>query len=933
MTHVAEPGQSISTHDLILISGSTEVPLILCNSRGDRDVLSWTREPLTTTSLKMYSGEQKYSDLTPPWTPVAQTDWSGGRGSKDFDNDSTMYFDGNNVNTLRPGEVILGPKATQISLTPPCTNTLKAGYFDTILAGTPTAATYYNTFRFTAATSITATSVTVSLFAYQEITDTGSLQVGLTRVDTGAPNATDLAATISTTTLTLADIPNRESTDYNFTLGAALGLTAETDYFLVFKFTSLDTTPAGYYVVFSANSTTALAANEEKYSWNGTDWTSGTQTYEPWFTIYGADKDCKWHYFEYKGALYAVGQNDDGATNKLYINGDQGVVETGGSATSVISSSGVKTWTANEAAGSKLCIIRGTGTNQPQWWRPITANDATGTTGAGKTVFTVSPAFDVVPADNDLFVITASDDWTEVAGFNTNYETGSSGIIPGVQDVLSVNGAVYFAMGVGAVITRMYAYNSGGTWTYNYSDFGTYTAGSVTEDATNAKFTFLKYGVDKDFKPVIWGATGGYPSTIYKATPVDYTAKAGSNEAALVWSSAINVGNLQERITGLEIYTSPYNGIDTLHIMKEHSIHYLYNDLPIEYSIREFRNTRDMRNGKAATVHGVYLYFSWHNTILRYYNGMLDRIGPDKAEVGFPTANRVGNCVALTGYPGMVIAAYDAGTSGVSTVIAYNQQGWCELYRGTLGKRIQNLYVQSIQGNTVDRLWISEGGSMTWIPLSIDPFNHPDSSYYFETTGELTTAWYYIGVQGVNKLFNSMRLVIDNVLADYEEIKCEYQTDDATDWTEIYGDMDTYVFDTFSEEIDLATTPSVSGKRIRFKFTLISHDGAETPRLVASVLEAITRIPTKYVTTFTARLVDDDTQRDNAPDSVRLAATKWTNLLAFQAQSTPVLTECGFAMLDNIYAFVDDVTPIALALEDAEGTRTKYIVRIRLIEV
>ena len=178
-----------------------------------------------------------------------------------------------------------------------------------------------------------------------------------------------------------------------------------------------------------------------------------------------------------------------------------------------------------------------------------------------------------------------------------------------------------------------------------------------------------------------------------------------------------------------------------------------------------------------------------------------------------------------------------------------------------------------------------------------------------------------------------MRLVIDNVLADYEEIKCEYQTDDATDWTEIYGDMDTYVFDTFSEEIDLATTPSVSGKRIRFKFTLISHDGAETPRLVASVLEAITRIPTKYVTTFTARLVDDDTQRDNAPDSVRLAATKWTNLLAFQAQSTPVLTECGFAMLDNIYAFVDDVTPIALALEDAEGTRTKYIVRVRLIEV
>jgi hypothetical protein len=917
MANISEPGQFISTHDLILTLGATEVPLILCDRQGKHNPLAFTRQPMNRGSLKMYSGTQKYADLEPPWTPVCQSDWSGGRGSKDFDNDQSMYFDGYNVNTCRPGEVILGPKATSVSLTPVCTNTIQSAYIMALTAPIPTSATYYEAYRFTAATTITAASVTVSFHGL--IVDTGSLQIALAAVDTGVPKAADLAATLSTTTFTLTSITGT-LTSYNFTLAAPLALTATTDYFLIFKFTSLDTTPTYLYTIFAQASTTALSADERKTSSNGSDWTSASITgkYEPYFIAYAADKNSKMHFFEYKGAQYAVGQNDDAATNKLYINGDQGVVETGSTVTSVIASSSVKTWTANEAAGCILKIVRGTGTNQPQWWRPITVNDATGTTGAGVTVFTVSPAFDVAPADNDTFAIVASDDWTEVVGFDTNYKTATSGIIPNVTDVLVANGAIYFAMGT-QVITRVYAYNSSGTWTYDYSDFGTYTAGSVAETGA---FTYLGYASDQA-GTYIWGASGSVPSTIAYATPVDFTATSPT-PAALSFSSAINVGNLYERITGIEVYGDYGN----LHVLKEGSLWQIVDKKPYRIDVREMGNTIDDRNGRAHTVHGKYLYFSWHGTLLRYIEGYLDTVGPDKAEVGTPTPDRAGHFSCLTGYKGLVLGSIDAGTTGVSSVLAYNGQGYCELYSGTLGSRIQNIYVQSIPGNTVDRLWISEGAKIVWIPLSTDPFNHPDTSYLFSASGYLISPWYYVGLQEVDKLFNAIKLVIENAGAATEWVTVSYQVDGDTSWTDLSND-----FDTFSEEKALSSVYDLDGKRIRFKYSLYSHDGAESPRIIASVLEAAVRVPTKYVTQVMCRLEDDDTTRAGAPDETRLAITKFNSLVTMQASAVPASVQCVHEMIDGKYAFVDDVSPVTLAVNDKEGKKNRYAVSLSLIEV
>lgn len=739
---------------------------------------------------------------------------------------------------------------------------------------------------------------------------------------------------MSSTTIAIVDIPKTTYTTLTFTLAATLALTSGTDYFMVFKYTGLDTTPTYGYIITAYASTTALSADERKISTNGSDWTSGSITfyYEPYFTIYGSDKICKQNLFEYKGALFTVGKVDDNTAPKLYIIGDQGMCETTDTTTTVIKThSSVRDWAEDEAIGAILVLVSGTGSDQPQNWRPITDNAAHADGPPITNSFTVSPAFDVMPDDTTQYAIVASDVLKEVtdaagASFSTNYwTTASTTGTPIVKDVLVANGAVYFALGEGSevVITRMHAYDNSGTWTFSFSDLNDYTDGTEPETAA---FSYLKLASDQA-GTYIWGAKGGVPSSIYYASIVDATAWT-STATALTWSSAINVGELDERITGLEVYGDYGN----LFVLKEGSIWQIIDKKPYRVDVREMGNTTDYRNGAAHTVHGKYLYFSWHDTLMRYIDGYIDGVGPDQAEVGTPTANRAGHFSSLTGYKGLVLGSIDAGTSGVSSVNAYNGQGWCELYSGTSGARIQNIYVQSIPGNTVDRLWISEGAKIVWIPLSTDPFNHPDSSYNFSTSGYLITSWFYVGLQEVSKLFANLKMVIENTTASEEWVTAEYQVDGDTSWNDV-NNTALNEFDTFSEEVALYSTYILDGKRIRFRFTLYSHDGAETPRIIASVLEAAVRVPTKYVTQVMCRLADDDRTLEGAPDDTRLAITKYNALVAMQTLATPVSISSPVELINSKYAFVDNVTPIQTAIFDKAGKKNKYVVSFSLIEV
>ena len=805
------PGEDYFDIQLTATSGgaTTTVPMYMSNPNGQRNVLAFSRNPLQRNSLKLYQGVQRYADLEPPWTPVAQTDWSGGKGSKDYDKDSTMYYDAYNVNTCRPGEIILGPEATETLTQSTFSNTAGTTY------GSFTASKNdydYFAYKFTyTGAGITGATLTINVNCggYTGFYS-GNLFVGI--ADKAAGTNAPENVTWST------NVYNGDLTYQTVTLNVAKALVNGTDYYITLMYYGANQESTGQYL----KSTTAAGLYWTSETGANGAWSAGTATECPYFVVSAATfLNAKYNFFEYKGALYAVSLVDTGGTDfsKLYLNGDQGMCETTGTTTTIIKTqSGMKAWAADEAIGCILVLMGGLGDSQPQNWRPITDNDLAVIIGGGPNYtcsFTVDPPFDFAPDDTTQFAIVNSDDWTEIAGFDTSYNVR-------VRDVLSVNGSIYMACGDSTAMVAVRAYSNSGVWTYTYSGVTTDVA------AETGQFTHLAYASDQA-GTYVWGAKGDYPATIAYATAEDNTGFTGTNEVLLTFSSAINVGDLQSRIRGLEVYGDYGN----MHVLKENGVYQIIDKKPYKIEVREMERTTDWRTGAAHTVHGVYLYFSWHDSVVRYYNGMLDRVGPDKAEVGWPTANRAGHFTSLVGYPGLVIGSVDAGVNGISSVQAYNGQGWCELYR-TSSQRIQKLYIQSIPGTTADRLWISTGRTIVWVPISIDPFNHPDGSYDFATQGYLITAWYYLGLQTIDKLFNAIRLVIENTYSKEEWVDADYQKDDDSTWTSIASGAD---FEAFSEEKDLASTPSVYGKRIRFRFTLNSHDGNETPRIIASVME------------------------------------------------------------------------------------------------
>jgi hypothetical protein len=103
---------SSPSHLVTLNDGSTTYGLVLCNSRGVPDATGISRNPSNRSSIKMSQGGTKYADLQGPHISLPQSDWSGGRGQEDFENDSTKFFDSYRMNTFMPGRAILGPQET-----------------------------------------------------------------------------------------------------------------------------------------------------------------------------------------------------------------------------------------------------------------------------------------------------------------------------------------------------------------------------------------------------------------------------------------------------------------------------------------------------------------------------------------------------------------------------------------------------------------------------------------------------------------------------------------------------------------------------------------------------------------------------------------------------------------------------------------------------
>jgi len=421
---------------------------------------------------------------------------------------------------------------------------------------------------------------------------------------------------------------------------------------------------------------------------------------------------------------------------------------------------------------------------------------------------------------------------------------------------------------------------------------------------------------------VIWGAKGGFPSTVYKAPAQSWTSGTGS---ALTFGSAINVGDLYERISGICNYTSPATGISTFTMIKESSLYYMYNDLPTKYDINEMGSTRDSRNGLAHYQKGVYLYFSYHNTMLRYYNGQLDNVGPTLTEYPLPS-NRKGNISAIAGTDFALYVAIDGGADGYSSVMAYNGQGYSELFRGAaVGDRIRSLYVESIDGNKPDRLIFSCGSDMVWLPICEDPYNHINGAYdyyMFCYQSTLITSYFYVGLNNVEKFWNSVEMLMkSNFAGSLGNATLWYRKDNTTTWTYLATNLNN-----FSNETAFSSTYNVSSRRIQLRIAMtLVENTYEATCVLATILEALVRTPTKDVVTVMCRLESDGT---SATYTTGLA--QYNALKTLEALATPCYITSHYEGLHQKYGFVDHVKKVMI--KPAPNTRkTEYIAQFRLV--
>ena len=618
--------------------------------------------------------------------------------------------------------------------------------------------------------------------------------------------------------------------------------------------------------------TSTITGNTQK-STAGSSWASATNI-DLYFRIVDADDSWIAHFYEYKGQMYFVTAPDDATAPEIFINGDRGAADSNtGALTTLVDAT--KSWTTDEWAGSVAVITAGPGYRDELNWRVIVSNTA--------TALTVSPAWATTHTTSTEYVIVASDKFTAQAGH---------GLTVPVTDVLISKDVIYYAQGDGVAMRRHYEYNNSGTWT-----------ASDWDDDGGANFAkFLKVIEDPVNGAQVWKANDSLSSE-----PSVAKAPAQAWGTDLTFETAIPVGNRNERMTGLEIYGDP----GVLWPFKEASLWDVANDIPNEKPIREMKAVASFKNGRAHLVQGVYLYFSLLNSLQRYFRNNLDDVGP-WAGAGLP-ADRQGVIYHMQGYPAFFLCALDGGASNYSSVLLSTGHGdWHEFYRAPeKGQRIRRLHMQVIPGSTIDRLWVSQGTDVLWLPMpsdTLDPYR--DSNYKFTHEGHVISAWHYANMQDVTKFWNSLKVFAESLTAyttaksSEQIIEAEYQTDGDTEtdtWTAINGTFDTVPV----EEVAFKSANDLTGRRLRYRLRFLTTDNTKTPKMKAVIVEALGRVAPKWQYSFTFRAKDENLDREGDDDSYVTVETLITKVDEWSASAVPLTMRCLYSPFDNKTVFAE----------------------------
>lgn len=877
------PTEANPTHMVSLSDGTTTIGLNLCDGKGTITPLGLRQSGVPRTSLQIRQGDADYSSYELPYTTITQKDWSGGRALEDFTKDGTRFYDSNNVDT-RGGDAILGPLSTIETGITKTFSTSGTSEVTLELLGT------YNKCAFSYVPSVTVTLKSIEFQAYASSLTDSLYKLGIFDDAAGSPG-TELSSIAF-------HYPTQINTWETVTDYITQEMTAGTKYWVVFSIRAAMTGT----IKFRYGSNTSSNVLADNGSWVSLATNSGiTSTMK----FLGGGTAIM---FEYKYSLFAVTRGDDGSRPRLFRNGYRGTALSNATDKTKLNTS--LSLTGINLAGKIAMVWSGPGSEESQNWRTISSNTTTGT----NDVITVSPAWNTAHTTSTLFVILGCDAWVEMtttsgSGTATTIKSLSTYLTKPVTDVLVVNDIIYLAQGTSDSICRL---NLASTELWNDAD----------EDGTNTA-DFMLYLPNSE---TVW--------TFLAATAKANVSPVKTWGNDLVPVGDITCGNPRTRITGVEAYGTP----QIPYVFKEEELGSIEPNSGAtdgtwaSVNLREMGAVRDTFNGRAHCQFGVYLFFSLLQGMERFYENRLDDIGPNLEE-GLPTT-RQGYITKLLPYPGGIFAAVDAGSSGYSSILFWNQLGWHEIFRSsTIGSRITWLFVQVMPGTMVDRLWFSENEDIYWVPVCLNP--RKQSDYTYTTTGHVITAWISGGFKEITKFWKSVTLFTEGLSANVN-IAVSYQTDSATDasaWTALPTTFTTSPV----QEVLVATLNNVSGKRIRFKLTFTTNSSSSTPRLKAMTVDSVTRLPVKRAWTITFRA--DDSMRDLATgESETLTAAGLISQCATWASSTTRATPITFRNIwptfDNNSVFIDplSITPSSIQVNQGGIRREVQICTMTMYE-
>lgn len=862
------PTEPNPTHHISLTDGTDTVGMIIVNVNGDASPLAITANPSPRTAMKTSTGSMKYSDLEPPWTAIAQEDWSGGRG-QEYEDDVTRFFDSHHANTMFKN-IMLAPLPTYAS-------GYRSGASNHILPGSVRFVSLlgdmsYLAIPFTPTNDYSAKYIYLHVRRRGNPTATLYVKLRASAVD-GDGAATVPDTVLKTLSLTTANITDTESVYYRFTISAAQALVAGTHYWIQVSSSGDD---ENYWEVAVRD-----GAGTTKQAPDGSTWTDSTVNL--YYRITAEDVlPARDKFFQYKQQQFLVRSAETGAPS-LWINGDIGVADSNAAEKSKVIDA-TKSWTTDNWAGCVVVLIAGTGSSETTNWRTIVSNTGTKLTCDKDWVITHDTTTEYVIVNTDI--------WTQITGH---------GLTAPVTDVLVVNNNVYFAQGDGVNIRRANWYDNSGAATWRYADEGT---------AKAFKLCMVRDGTDG---LVVWKLNNNDAADIKSMN----VAPAVSTWADMTWGTKIDLLDDNGKMNSVVEYgtsKAPW-------VFREGSVFSIASDLPNEIPLKEMRSVMSPRNGEASLVHNIYLYFNLGSGLERYYDGDLSDMGMNR-DAGMPTY-RQGIVSKLIGYPGRFFAVIDGGDYHYSSLLCYNMMGWHEIYRcSVLGMRINDGQFQATYGSDPDKLWLSVGQDIIWLAfpsLTVEPSK--DTNMLFVHEGSVITSWIYDNLFDVPKLWNSLKLFADN-LTDDIKVEADFQVDDDTTWTP----LSTAFVTVPSQEVDLSED-SIQGKRIRFRFRLMTNDKNVTPIVKTTVVEAISRVPVKYSYAFSYRCTDDrkdlmSSQEEYTADEQYAIIDNWARTV------TKLKMNSIYKRYDDIDVFIDP-PPSNPIEEKTEG----YLDRMTLTEL